>query len=123
MDNLNTLRLAKKIRKIREIKGLSQENIALDLNISSSHYAKMKRGEAKIPLNILDKIAQIYGLQIEALLTFDEQNIFNQPNSQNAIGFYGNNIMNPIDKLQELYERLLKSKDDEIAFLKEQLKK
>jgi transcriptional regulator with XRE-family HTH domain len=31
MDNLNTLRLAKKIRKIREIKGLSQENIALDL--------------------------------------------------------------------------------------------
>lgn len=45
MDELAQLRLGNKIRKIREIKGLKQENVADKIGLSLSSYGKIERGK------------------------------------------------------------------------------
>ncbi len=41
------MEIGTKIRKIRELKGFSQENIAHDLEMSITGYGKIERNEAK----------------------------------------------------------------------------
>jgi transcriptional regulator with XRE-family HTH domain len=124
MENFNVLSLAKKVRKIREFKGFSQENIAHDLGLSTSHYAKLERGEVRFSLEHLGKLADLYNLQIESFFTCDEQQIINQSNNMNPVAVNsGTLITNPIEKIQELYEAIIKSKNEEIERLLTILKK
>ena len=49
-----------KIRKIREAKDWSQEQMAEKLDMSLNGYAKIERGESKIYLDKLEQIAQVF---------------------------------------------------------------
>ena len=42
--------LAARLRKLRELKGFSQEAVAFDLGISARAYSKLERGESKITI-------------------------------------------------------------------------
>jgi transcriptional regulator with XRE-family HTH domain len=121
MDNINTLAVGRKIRKVRELKGYSQENMANALGISTANYSKIERGEVKLSLDTLGSIIKVLEVNLETLMNFDELQIFNNCKDSNC-GCHGTNIINPIEKIQELYERILKSKDEEIALLKSKLK-
>ena len=72
MDELAQMRLGNKIRKIREIKGLKQENIADKIGLSLSSYGKIERGEIKLSVDRLSSIAQAMDLSMNAILEFDE---------------------------------------------------
>jgi len=72
MDELAQLRLGNKIRKIREIKGLKQENVADKIGLSLSSYGKIERGEIKLSVDRLQSIAQAMDLSMNAILEFDE---------------------------------------------------
>ena len=72
MDELAQLRLGNKIRKIREIKGLKQENVADKIGLSLSSYGKIERGEVKLSVERLSTIAAAMELPINAILEFDE---------------------------------------------------
>ena len=52
-------RIGEKIRKIRELKGLKQENIAKELGMSLGGYGKIERGESSISIERLQKIGQL----------------------------------------------------------------
>jgi transcriptional regulator with XRE-family HTH domain len=49
------MEIGTKIRKIREIKGLSQENIAKELSMSITGYGKIERNEVSINFDKLQK--------------------------------------------------------------------
>ncbi len=94
MDELAQLRLGNKIRKIREIKGLKQENVADKIGLSLSSYGKIERGEVKLSVERLSTIAAAMELPINAILEFDEgvninfsANTFNE----NSLGGYYQN--------------------------------
>ena len=112
MDELAQMRLGNKIRKIREIKGLKQENVADKIGLSLSSYGKIERGEVKLSVERLSTIANAMDLPINAILEFDEgvninfsANTFNE-NSHG--GYYQNPHFNHqnVEELKSQIETL-----------------
>jgi len=112
MDELAQLRLGNKIRKIREIKGLKQENVADKIGLSLSSYGKIERGEVKLSVERLSTIASAMELPMSAILEFDEgvninfsSNTFNE-NSHG--GYYQNPHFNHqnVEELKSQIETL-----------------
>lgn len=59
--------LGKKIRSIREKKGLSQESAALSSGLDRSYFGGVERGEHNIAVINLEKIAIALGISIKDL--------------------------------------------------------
>ena len=56
------------IRKMRNDRELSQENVAFNLQISQSSYAKMESGQSKLSLKRLYQLAAFFHVTVEELL-------------------------------------------------------
>jgi transcriptional regulator with XRE-family HTH domain len=56
------------IRKIRIDRELSQENVAFNLQISQSSYAKMESGQSKLSIDRLYQLATFFKIPAEDLL-------------------------------------------------------
>ena len=124
-----------KIRKIREAKDWSQEQMAEKLNMSLNGYAKIERGESKIYLDKLEQIAQVFDIDIIELMQSDGKNICFQIESPLGSVYQGGGetqILIEIERLklelsharekEGLLNKLLIQKDDEILTLKNTLK-
>ena len=75
-----------KIRKFREAKDWSQEQMAEKLNMSLNGYAKIERGESKIYLDKLEQIAQVFDIDVIELMQSDGRNIcFQIESPQDAV--------------------------------------
>ncbi|MCC7452720.1 MAG: helix-turn-helix transcriptional regulator [Crocinitomix sp.] len=109
-----------KIRKLRENADLTQEFMANSLKISQSAYAQLESGKNKISEDRLKKISEILAVDMESLRSSEDlkfnihDNTFNQSSSVIATL----NIKN-----DELYERLLAEKDEQITLLKNTIDK
>ena len=57
-----------KIRLIREAKGLTQEDVAEKLNVSPSVYGDIERGDNDPKLSRLQKIAEIFEIELSKLV-------------------------------------------------------
>ncbi|HWZ21033.1 MAG TPA: helix-turn-helix transcriptional regulator [Cytophagaceae bacterium] len=110
-----------KIKKIREIKGLTQEDMADKLGMSPQGYGKLERDEADIPFSRLEQIANAFNLKVEDVTAFDERFVFNNYASNQANQGYIVNHIN--EKERELYEKNIKLLEDKIQYLTEQLNK
>lgn len=78
-----------KIRKIRELKNFSQENMAEQLQMSVNGYAKIERGEVGLQMVKLEKIADVLGMDVVDLLTVEKNLVFlNMENSTNSANYY-----------------------------------
>jgi transcriptional regulator with XRE-family HTH domain len=56
------------IRKLRNDRELSQENVAFNLQISQSSYAKMESGQSKLSVDRLYQLASFFKISVEELL-------------------------------------------------------
>jgi transcriptional regulator with XRE-family HTH domain len=56
------------IRKMRNDRELSQENVAFNLQISQSSYAKMESGQSKLSVDRLYQLASFFKISVEELL-------------------------------------------------------
>lgn len=126
-----TLHLGKKISRIRELRGMKQEALAAELQISQQAVSKIEQSE-NVADDELHKIALALGVTANAIKHFTEESIFNYFNTFNdhsgagAWGSQGTYNFNPIDKLVEvfeenkrLYECLLHSEREKIDLLKQ----
>jgi len=110
----------KKLSELRKTKGLSQEQLAIDLNISQSSISNYESGITKPDTDILQKIAEYFCVPV-AYFFSDEKTIFytNENNGGNIGNFNNNTTFNIIsEKLIELYERRIKDLEGEIERLK-----
>ena len=121
-----------KIRKIREAKDWSQEQMAEKLDMSLNGYAKIERGENKIYLDKLEQIAQVFDIDVVELMQSDGKNICFQIESPLGSVYQGGGetqLLIEVERLklalsharekEELLNKLLKQKDDEMKSLKE----
>ena len=92
MSNLanmtNKKNIGETLRKIRELKGYSQEYIASALEISQRNYSRIEKNEVDINLGKLFKISKILEVTPQQIMGFDEQFIFS--NCTNAFGINEN---------------------------------
>jgi len=118
------MKVHEKIRSIRQSKGWSQPGMAGKLDMSVSGYANIERGETDVQISRLEKIADIFGMDLLELLNFGERNVF-------YLAVYNNNFIKNLrstdfsDDKKELEHELekahllLQQKDKEIAYLNE----
>lgn len=109
------------IKKFRELKNITREQMASDLDLSVSGYSKLERGEIEITLKRLCEIAEVLDVEISQILNFNSQTIFNISNSQGVQGYDqgGSYHFHQEDKYREKYiemlekeiQRLSKNKD------------
>ena len=123
-----------KIRKFREAKDWSQEQMAEKLNMSLNGYAKIERGESKIYLDKLEQIAQVFDIDVVELMQSDGKNICFQIESPLDSVYQGGGetqLLIEVERLklalsharekEELLNKLLEQKDNEIKALRELL--
>ncbi|MBO7145795.1 MAG: helix-turn-helix transcriptional regulator [Salinivirgaceae bacterium] len=60
--------LGKNIAYVRRAKNLTQENVAFDLEISKTSYAKIERGETNISFLRLVQIAEYFKVDVSELV-------------------------------------------------------
>jgi transcriptional regulator with XRE-family HTH domain len=65
-----------KIRCLRETKNWSQEEMAEKLNMSPSGYSKIERGETKVAIPKLVKIAEIFDVDLIELIPLEGKNVY-----------------------------------------------
>ena len=66
-ENIN-IQFGNIVRKIREARNLTQEEFALQCNISRAYYGRIEQGEHSITLDMCKKISDALGLSIAELL-------------------------------------------------------
>lgn len=112
----------KRIRETRKIKGYSHDYMATMLEISPSAYNKLERNETTLSLERLLVITDILEIPITEVLDIKTGDIFNQDLKDNSIGrvetLYQDN-KEKTEKIEHLYQQLLKEKDQTIETLKE----
>ena len=124
------------IKRFREMLGIKQEALALDLGDDwSQKKVSLLEQKETIEKDILEQVAKILKLPTEALENFDEEQavnvIANTFNDEAFIGYHQTNencTFHPVDKLIQLheekialYERMLKEKDEMMLRLEKRI--
>lgn len=68
----------KNIKKIRELKNLTREFVADELEMSTSGYGKIERGEVDLTISKLDKISKVFNVNIDFIFKFDLSKVFDE---------------------------------------------
>ena len=110
-----------KIRKIRELKGYSQEYIAEKLGISQSAYCQIERDEKNMTIERIQTIAHILDIDPMELINFNEQTIFN--NCKVGNGVNNGNYYAYSENERKLYEKSIERLEKEIEFLKKTIER
>jgi len=121
-----TIHQGRNVKRFREMLGIKQEALALELG-EEWNQRKVSLLEQKevIEPNLLDQVANVLKVPVEAIKNFDEQaavNVISSTiNNHDNSSVYGSYQFNPLDKVIELYERMLKDKDAMIERLEKLL--
>ena len=114
-------KIINKIREIRKDRGYSHEYMAHLLDISQVAYSKIEKNETKLTVERLFKIAEILEAKIGDILDIKADKVYKQDLKDNSIGHQ--EIQNMYQDNKEVYEKLIASKDEQIALLKSLLDK
>lgn len=66
------MQIASRIKELREIHGVSMETLAREFAVDPALYRSYESGEADIPISILSRIANRFGVELTSLLTGEE---------------------------------------------------
>jgi DNA-binding helix-turn-helix protein len=108
--------IGKNIRKFRELKGYSQEYMANEMELTQASYAKLESNSTKISVERLFTIAKLLETDVADILELNKQTIYHQDIKEHSIGHQ--EVQNLHQDNKEVYEKLLQSKDEQIALLK-----
>lgn len=123
----STPHIGRKISKLRELRGMKQEALATAMGISQQAISKIEQSP-EVEDHALEKIAEVLGLTTEAIKNFSEEAVFNiisntfhNTSSDNstliASSLNYQPTFNTIEKIVELYERLLQAEKEKNELL------
>ncbi len=108
-----------KIKQIRELKNLTQDYVASQLQLTTRAYSKIESGETQLTINRLNEISSILEIEPLEILGFDDKQVFNNCKQEGNIGI---NHINVPEKLIQQYEKTIQVLEDEVLLLKSLLK-
>ncbi|HWI90457.1 MAG TPA: helix-turn-helix transcriptional regulator [Flavisolibacter sp.] len=116
------------VKRIREMLGVKQEALAMDLGISQQAVSQLEQKEA-LDKEMLEKISEVLKVPVDAIKNFDSDKVIYNIScnfSDNAVNNNAINIqnINPVEKWLEaleenkkLYEQLLKAEREKNVLL------
>ncbi|MXO07487.1 helix-turn-helix domain-containing protein [Flavobacterium sp. HBTb2-11-1] len=120
--------IGRNISRIRELRDMKQEALAQALGTNQQAISAMENSET-IDEEKLTAVAKALGVTAEGIKNYSDENIlsiinntFNSHDSStlNAVNFQP--TFNPLDKIVELYERLVQAEKDKIEYLEKIIK-
>ena len=119
--------IGSKIKRIREMRGITQEEIAEDLNLTAQAYGRMERGETSISAERLGKIAEKLGVNTDEIMRYDENKFIISGNSNNGEASESNLQFNlniyERDQTIEVLKDTITNQHEQIKFLQNQIEK
>ncbi|WP_433813121.1 helix-turn-helix domain-containing protein [Flavobacterium johnsoniae] len=131
MSTLNRPRnIGRNISRIRELRGMKQGALADAIGTSQQTISSIETSET-VDFDKLVQIAKALGVTVEAIENFTEESVFNffnnfydNSSSQgNSFNQGMNAAFNPLDKVIELYERLVQAEKEKVEYLEKLLNK
>lgn len=120
--------IGRNISRIRELRGMKQEALAIAIGVSQQSVSNIEASET-IDEEKLQAIAEVLGVSAEAIKNYSDETVLNiisntftshDSSTINAINIQPN--FNPLDKVVELYERLVQAEKDKVEYLEKLLK-
>lgn len=108
--------IGRNISRIRELRGMKQEALAIAIGMSQQTISNIE-GSETVDDEKLNVIAEALGVSAEAIKNYSDEVVLNniQNNHEGSVIHSGptvnhNCTFNPLDKIVELYERLVRLK-------------
>ena len=122
--------IGRNISRIRELREMKQEALAIAMGLSQRAVSILENSETIEEEKLLE-VAKALGVSVEAIKNFSEDAVFNFFNNfYDSSSSQGNSFnqgmfatFNPLDKVVELYERLVQAEKDKVEYLEKLLKK
>lgn len=67
MNNSYAIELGNNLKGVRLKKNFTQIEVAEKAEINSNYYAKVERGEVKVSMELVSKIAKVLGVKLEEI--------------------------------------------------------
>lgn len=124
-----TIHEGRNVKRIREILGIKQDALALELGLSQQAVSALEQKEA-LDKEVIEKIAKVLKVTPESIKTFSDESVINiisntfsshDTSTLHAVNYYP--TFNALEKVIELYDALLKSEREKIALLEKILEK
>jgi transcriptional regulator with XRE-family HTH domain len=116
------MQIGHKIKKLRELKNLTQDYMAQELGVTQSAYSRMEVGETELTYTKLEKIADVLEMKPEDIIAFNESMVFNVMHNDVGNGLViNNNHLSEGEK--NLYLQQIDLLKEEISHLKHLLNK
>jgi transcriptional regulator with XRE-family HTH domain len=118
--------IGRNISRIRELKDMKQEALAQALGTNQQAISAIENSETVDEQKLIE-IAKALEVSVEAIKNFSEEavlNIIGNTYHDNGIvnaGLNYNCTFNPLDKVVELYERLVQAEKDKVEYLEKLL--
>lgn len=136
MDTVEKARREKKpnvgenIRLLRRLRGFNQRDLSEKMHVTQQTLSEIENSE-EVSDEQLEKVAEALGIPAEVIRDYNHEDTINFIITNNEISGQGSsidinnqhetNITNPLDKVTELYERLLSEQKERYEQLKKQL--
>lgn len=125
------MQIHEKIKHLREFNNWTQEELAERMDMSPSGYAKIERGETKLYLDKIQKLAQIFEINLfDLIIPESNGDTFNNVHTSNNFynRYYGNDkaLETEIDNLKQIIackDEIIAEKNKQIALLNKLLEK
>ncbi|SBW02716.1 helix-turn-helix domain-containing protein [uncultured Dysgonomonas sp.] len=112
-------------KRLREILGVKQEELAERIGVSQQTVSRFE-STPQLDDETLDKIAAALNISVDAIKNFSEDAainfVANTFHDSTVANTYHQCSFNPLDKVIELYERMLKAEQEKVQLLQEVLK-
>jgi len=125
--------IGRNISRIRELRGMKQEALAAAIGVSQQSVSNIEGSEI-VDEEKLNAIAEVLGVSAEAIKNYSDEAVFNiigntyhNTSSDNStliassLNYQPN--FNTVEKIVELYERLVQAEKDKVEYLEKLLKK
>ncbi|OXB05499.1 transcriptional regulator [Flavobacterium plurextorum] len=123
--------IGRNISRIRELRGMKQGALADAIGTTQQTISNIETSET-VDFEKLVEIAKALGVTVEAIENFTEESVFNffnnfydySANNGQGNGNTNHNVctFNPLDKVVELYERLVQAEKEKVEYLEKLLK-
>lgn len=121
--------IGRNISRIRELRGMKQGALADAIGTTQQTISSIETSET-VDFERLVQIAKALGVTVEAIENFTEESVFNffnnfYDNSANhgqLNGPFNSCTFNPLDKVVELYERLVQAEKEKVEYLEKLMK-
>lgn len=120
--------IGRNISRIRELRGMKQEALAIAIGVSQQYVSTIE-GSENVDDERLNSIAEALGVSADAIKNYSDEVVLNniQNNHEGSVIHSGptvnhNCTFNPLDKIVELYERLVQAEKDKVEYLERLMK-